>query len=61
MKKYELCVVSKEYRYLVVEAENENDAIDKAWDKVASGFTCDIKAQDYDTEVYLEGNTNEEA
>jgi len=55
MKKYELRVVSKEYRYIVVEAENESDAIDKVWDEVSCGLTCNIKAQDYDTEVYLEG------
>jgi hypothetical protein len=60
MNTYELCVVSKEYRYLRVEAENESDAIDKAWDRVASGYTCNIKAQDYDTEVYLEGEVQNE-
>ena len=55
MKTYEVCVVSKEYRYVNVEAETEEDAIDKAWDWVARGLTSDTKAQDYDTEVYLEG------
>lgn len=55
MKTYELCIVSKEYRYIQVKAENENDAMDRAWDKVASGFTCDTKAQDYDTDIYIEG------
>lgn len=59
MKKYEICVVSKEYRYLVVEAEDDIEARDKAWDKVAGGFTCDTKAQDYDTELYVEGTVNE--
>jgi hypothetical protein len=52
---YEICVVSKEYRYLIVEAENESEAKDMAWDRVSSGFTCDTKAQDYDTEVYFFG------
>jgi hypothetical protein len=55
MKIYELCVVAKEYRYMKVKAESEQDAIDLAWDKVASGFIPDTKAQDYDTEIYLEG------
>ena len=59
MKTYELCIVSKEYRYIQVEAESENDAMDQAWDKVASGFTCDTKAQDYDTDIYMEGEVNE--
>lgn len=56
MKTYELCIVSKEYRYIKVEAENENDAIDQAWGKVAAGFTCDTKVQGYDTDIYLESN-----
>lgn len=60
MKKYEICVVSKEYRYLVVEAEDDIEARDKAWDKVAAGFTCDTKAQDYDTDLYVEGIVEEE-
>ena len=55
MKTYEICVVSKEYRYVTVEAETEAGAIDQAWDWVARGLTSDTKPQDYDTEVYLEG------
>ena len=54
MKRYEICVVSKEYRYVEVEAEDESEAKDKVWDKVACGLTTDTKAQDYDTELYVE-------
>jgi hypothetical protein len=58
MKTYEVCIVSKEYRWVHIEAESESEAIDKAWDKVACGYTGDVKAEDYDTEVYLEGEAN---
>jgi hypothetical protein len=60
MKTYELCIVSKEYRWVYVEAESESEAIDKAWDKVACGYTGDVKAEDYDTEVFLEGEVNDD-
>lgn len=53
MRTYELCVVSKEYRYITVEAENEHDAIDKAWAGLEN--TLNRKAQDYDTDIYMEG------
>lgn len=59
MRTYELCVVSKEYRYITVEAENENDAMDKAWDGLEN--TLNTKASDYDTDIYMEGEvTNEQ-
>ena len=54
MPKYEICIVSKEYRYVEIEADNENEAKDKAWDKVACGYTGDTKAEDCDTELYIE-------
>ena len=53
--KYEVCIVSREYRWIEIDALDQNDAVDKAWDKVARGFTCDVKAQDRDTDVYVEG------
>ncbi len=53
MRTYELCVVSKEYRYITVEAENEHDAMDKAWDGLEN--TLNTKASDYDTDIYMEG------
>ena len=60
MPKYEICIVSKEYRYLTVEAEDEVAAKDLAWDKIACGYTCDTKAVDYDTELFLEGLIDDE-
>jgi hypothetical protein len=53
MKKYEICVVSKEYRYVEVEAEDEFDAKDKAWDQIEN--VLNRKPEDYDTELYVEG------
>jgi len=60
MTKYAICVVSKEYRYLEIEAETESDAVDKAWDKVACGFTADTKPEDTDTDLYVEGVVDDE-
>jgi len=60
MPKYEICVVSKEYRYITVEAETEEDAKDMVWDKIACGFTGDTKPEDTETELYLEGEVSEE-
>jgi len=60
MPKYEVCIVSKEYRWIEVEADNESDAKDAAWDKVACGYTGDVKADDYDTEVQVEGLVDDE-
>jgi hypothetical protein len=59
MKKFEVCIVSKEYRWVEIEAEDDVQAIELAWDKVACGFTGDVKANDYDTEVYLEGEVDD--
>ena len=53
MKTYELCIVSKEYRYIKVEAENENDAIDQAWAGIEN--TLNKKANAYYTDIHLEG------
>jgi hypothetical protein len=53
MKTYEICVVSKEYRYLEVQAENEDDAKDKAWGLIEN--VLNHKPADYDTELYVEG------
>lgn len=62
MPKYEICIVSKEYRYIEVEANNESDAKDMAWEQVACGYTANTKPEDYDTEVFIdsliEENTN---
>jgi len=53
MKRYEICVVSKEYRYVEVQADNEDDARDKAWGLIEN--VLNRKPADYDTELYVEG------
>ena len=55
MPKYEICIVSREYRYVEIEAANASDAMDTAWGMVADGYTTTTKAQDYDTDIYNEG------
>ena len=60
MKKFEVCIVSKEYRYVEIEAEDDIRAIELAWDKVACGYTGDVKSDDSETEVYLEGELEKE-
>jgi hypothetical protein len=52
MKKYEVLIVTKEYRYITVEAETENDAWDIAWDDV-SNVVSNTDADDFDTEVFV--------
>ena len=59
MKKFEVCIVSKEYRWIEVEANDEAEATDKAWDKVACGYTGDVKPEDTDTDIYVEGEVQE--
>ena len=49
---FTICVVSKEYRYVEVEAENQEEAIDKAWDGIEN--ILNGKAEDYDTEMFVE-------
>lgn len=38
MKKYEICVVSKEYRYVTVEAESELEAKEQVWELLDFGM-----------------------
>ena len=47
-----ICVVSKEYRYVEIEAESKEDAIDKAWDDIEN--IMNRKAVDYDTDLYVD-------
>ena len=54
MKRFEVCILYKEYRWIEVEAEDQEQAKEEAWDKVACGFTGDVRADDEDTEVYVE-------
>ena len=49
---FTICVVAKEYRYVEVEAESQEDAIDKAWNDIET--IMNGKAVDYDTEMFVE-------
>jgi len=53
--KYEVCIVSKEYRWIEIDALDQNDAVDKTWRELKSGLVWNIKPQDSDTDVYVEG------
>ena len=52
-KKYEICVVSKEYRYVDILADSEEEAKDQVWDQIET--ILNQKPQDYDTDLYVEG------
>lgn len=60
MPKYEICMVSKHYRWIEVEADCQSDAIDKAWDRIFDGYIEDNEAQDSETDIYCEGIITEE-
>lgn len=55
MKTFEICIVSKEYRWVEIEAEDSEAAKDQVWVMIGNGYTCDTKAEDYDTELFVEG------
>lgn len=52
MRAYEITIVTKFYKTITVEAQNKEDAEDKAWDWV--GENDALKNADVDTEVYFE-------
>ena len=54
MNKYVLCVVSKEYRWVEVEAEDDVQAIDMVWGDIENIMSS--KSEDYDTDVYVESH-----
>lgn len=58
MKKYSVCVVSKEYRWVEVEAEDETGAQDQVWVGIES--ILNRKPEDYDTELFVEAVITEE-
>lgn len=60
MKRFEVCILHKEYRWVEIEAEDELQAHDLAWDKVACGYTGDVKPEDTDTEIYIEGEVTDD-
>lgn len=61
LKKFQVVFVSKEYRYAQVEAYDEEEAREKGWDMVSAGYTCSVKASDYDTDLYVEGEAQDAA
>jgi len=61
MKRWEIVIVSKEYRTVEVVADDKSEAIDRAWELVADGITTTTKAEDYDTEIYVESEIAEES
>jgi len=60
MPKFEVCVVAKEYRWIQVEAEHPEDAKEKAWEEISFGLIGDTKADDSETDVYVEGLVEEQ-
>jgi hypothetical protein len=60
MKKFEVCIVSKEYRWVEVEADDEAAAKDRAWDLISDGYVGDTPAQDSESDIYVEGEVKEE-
>ena len=60
LKKYSICIVSKEYRWIEVFAGDEAEAKDKVWDEIACGFVGDNKPEDTDTDLYVEGVVDDE-
>ena len=53
MPKYEICVVSKEYRYVDILADSEEEAKDQVWDQIET--ILNQKPKDYDTDLCVEG------
>ena len=54
MKTYSVVIVTKFYKTIEVQAENEEDADSKAWDWVQSNDTlhgADVETELYDLEV----------
>lgn len=59
MKKFEVYIISKEYRRIEVEADDSSEAYEKAWDQIENAMNC--KPEDYDTDVYVEGEVQDAA
>ncbi len=57
MKTFEVCVVSKEYRTVHVQAEDEEQARDITWDLLTNGTEeLPVVGQvDVETDLYVEG------
>lgn len=53
MNTYDVVVVTKEYRTVQIDAENEEEAREKAWDTFEN--ILNLKPDDFDSDVYVEG------
>lgn len=51
MTPFEIRIVSKEYRWVYVEAEDAEAAKNQVWEMVYAGYTSNTKPEDYDTEL----------
>ena len=59
MPKYEICIVSKEYRYIHVEAKDDHSAHELVWDHLGEHIANNT-ATHYDTELFTERLITEE-
>lgn len=55
---YEICIVTREYRWIEVEAVSPESAKAQAWSMVDDGYIGDTKPEDCDTELFIEGIQN---
>lgn len=54
MKKFEVCVVIKQYHYFEVEADNEAEAREEADYRIGCNYVANREPDDYDTEIFVE-------
>jgi len=59
MPKYEICIVSKEYRWVEIEAKDHSDAKEKTWDLIIAGYVGDTSPEDTETDLYVEQEIEE--
>ena len=61
MRKFEVCILSKEYRWVQVEAEDEGKAKNIAFDMVVElGYCGDTNPEHVGLEIYIEEEITEE-
>ena len=59
MPKYEICIVSKEYRYVQVEANDDQSAHEMIWDRLGE-YIANTTATEHHTELFTEQLIDEE-
>ena len=52
---YEICIVTKEYRWIEVEAVSPESAKNQVWSLVDAGYVGDTKPEDCEHELLIEG------